>query len=76
MKPGDLVKLYESNPNVEHFTVGCLDSDGSWNVDAGTLALVVKILPNRSDGVVCHILIDGKMGWAYKDDCEVIDETR
>jgi len=76
MKPGDLVRLYEPNHGGEYFTVGNVNRDLSgWAVPQGTVALVTKVIPDRGDGVTCYILVDGKMGWVYEEDCEVIDET-
>jgi len=75
MKPGDLVRLYETT-DIETYTVGSLDRDlPGWDIPGGTIALVTKVIPDRGDGVTCYVLVDGKMGWVYEEDCEVIDET-
>jgi hypothetical protein len=78
MKKGDLVRLYEDGSSDEDFTIGSLNPtvEGSWSVPCGTIALVVKVVPDEVGEPTCHILVDGKMGWAYEYDCEVIDETR
>ena len=75
MKPGDLVRLYEPNRGGEYFTVGSVNRDlPGWAVPQGTLAVVTEIIPDRGDGVT-HVLVDGKMGWLYEEDCEIVDET-
>jgi hypothetical protein len=45
-----------------------------WLVPQGTIAIVMKIVPDRGDGVTCHVLVDGKMGWLYEEECVIIDE--
>ena len=77
MKPGDLVRLYEPSNRNREFSVGNLNRDlGGWQVPAGTVAMVIEIIPDMGDGVTYHILVDGSMGWVYEDDCEEINETR
>lgn len=76
MKPGDLVRLYESGgTDVMDYTVGSLNPEveGGWNIPGGTIALVIKVVPDKGDGPTCHILVGGKMGWAYEEDCEVVE---
>ena len=75
MKPGDLVRLYESGgTDVMDYTVGNFSGPG-WDVPGGTIALVIKVVSDKDDGTTCHILVDGKMGWAYEEDCRSVDET-
>jgi hypothetical protein len=77
MQPGDLVRLYDahSDEKGEGFTVGNLDSSMmGWLVPQGTIAIVIKIVPDRGDGVTCHVLVDGKMGWLYEEECVIIDD--
>ncbi len=76
MKPGDLVRLYEPNRGDVYFTVGNVDRNQSgWAVPPGTIAVVTNVIPDKGDGVTYHILVDGKLGWVYEEDCEVVNET-
>ena len=76
MKPGDLVRLRDYRSEVEDVTVGNLDmNQRGWVVPNGTIALVTKIITGRGDAANYHILVDGKVGWIYEEDCEVIDEA-
>lgn len=74
MRPGDLVRLYEPTSRSIDFAIGNLNPDlGGWSVPPGTIAIVTKIIPDRGDGTTCHVLVDGKMGWVYEEDCEMIE---
>jgi hypothetical protein len=78
MKPGDLVRVTEDFNG--EFTVGNMNMNASgFKVPAGSIALVLKIEMNPShddpDDYHAHILVDGKLGWIYPEDGEVIDET-
>ena len=76
MKPGDLVRLCDYRPGVEDVTVGNLDvNQRGWVVPNGTIALVTKVITDRGGAANYHILIDGKVGWIYEEDCEVVNET-
>ena len=77
MKPGDLVMLDTS----DNFVVGNMNKNaGGFKVPAGSIALVLKIEMNPShndpDDYHAHILVNGKLGWVYPEDGEVINETR
>ena len=75
MKPGELVRLFqEGDPDIP-YVVGSFKGEG-FEVPAGSVALVIKLTRGDEFGAHCHILVDGRAGWAYRDDCEVIDETR
>jgi phosphotransferase system HPr-like phosphotransfer protein len=72
MKPGDLVRVTEYF-NCE-FTVGNMNMNASgFKVPAGSIALVLEIEVNDDQHV--HILVDGKLGWIYPEDGEVINES-
>ena len=78
MKPGDLVRLQELA--ADNFVVGNMNkNDGGFKVPAGSIALVLKIEMNPShndpDDYHAHILVNGKQGWIYPEDGEVINET-
>jgi hypothetical protein len=72
MKPGDLVRITEDFNG--QFTVGNMNMNASgFKVPAGSIALVLEIEVNYDQHV--HILVDGKLGWIYPEDGEVINET-
>lgn len=79
MKPGDLVRLCEeAHTGVQ--TVGSMNKNSAgFVVPAGSIALVLEIEMNTNqddpDGCSVHILVDGKQGWIYPEDGEVINET-
>jgi len=74
VKPGDLVRLYEPNNSNIDFSIGNLDRGlGGWSVPPGTIAIVTEIIPDHGDGTTYHVLVDGKMGWVYEEDCEMIE---
>jgi hypothetical protein len=75
MKPGDLVML----DTADNFAVGNMNKNASgFKVPAGSIALVLKIEMNPShndpDDYHAHILVNGKLGWIYPEDGEVINE--
>jgi len=75
MRVGDLVRLSDDQGDL--FTVGSVDMRTfGWFVPQGKIALVVKIIPDRGDGITCHVLVDGKIGWIYEEDCKAVNETR
>ena len=76
MKPGDLVML----DTAVNFVVGNMNKNaGGFKVPAGSIALVLKIEMNPShndpNDYHAHILVNGKLGWIYPEDGEVINET-
>jgi len=72
MKPGDLVRV--SDDGGGEFTVGNLNMTiEPFTVPAGSIALVLEIEVNDDQHV--HILVDGKLGWIYPEDGEVINES-
>jgi hypothetical protein len=75
VKPGDLVRLCDYRPGVEDVTVGNLDmNQRGWIVPNGTIAVVTKVITGK--GGPYHILVDGKVGWIFEEDCEVVNEAR
>lgn len=88
MQPGDLVSVYsidyqdarDGRPTREDidFVLGTLDgkvADSAY--PPGSLAVVVDVkeMPHLVQGEeVVILLIDGKMGWAYKDECFLPDD--
>ena len=75
MKPGDLVRLFQEGDPVIPYVVGSFKGEG-FEVPAGSVALVIKLTRGDEFGAHCHILVDGRAGWVYKDDFKVISETR
>ena len=72
MKPGDLVRVTEDFNG--EFTVGNMNMNASgFKVPAGSIALVLEIEVNDDQHV--HILVDGKLGWIYPEDVDVVDES-
>lgn len=80
MKPGDLVRL-----TIDPFQgqtvvyVASIPSGGQWAFDDGTAALV---LGEHLDAAVSmkindrklKILVEGRLGWVFESECEVISE--
>lgn len=86
MKPGDIVRLrevYTTAPGVsnypEEFIVGSLDMNSpGFPVPAGTVGFVVKVIETKDlpEETTLHVMVpDGRIGWVYPEDCEVIDEA-
>jgi hypothetical protein len=83
MRPGDLVMLREfyNSPSSypDEFVVGSLDMNSpGFPVPVGTVAVIVKIVESedRRDGLTFHVMVpDGRIGWAYLEDCEVVNEA-
>ena len=79
MKPGDLVRLRADGYGGTLTVVYIKKKAGVFKVPAGSIALVLKSESGtRHSGPEdhhVHILVDGKMGWIYPEDCEVINET-
>ena len=86
MKPGDIVMMREvrtTAPGVsnypEEFIVGSLDMKSrGFAVPTGSVGVVVKVFepPGRPDETMIHVIVpDGRIGWIYPEDCEVISET-
>ena len=80
MKPGDLVRLCDRGGCVVQ-TVGNMNKNSAgFAVPAGSIALVLEIEMNTNqdnpEDCSVHILVDGKQGWIYPEDGEVISETR
>ena len=85
MKPGDLVSLSEGrmlHPHApaggEWFTVGSLiTGESGFRVPSGSIALVLSLeaRPTHSNPEYCHVhvLVDGRLGWVYPEDGEVIN---
>ena len=72
MKPGDLVRVTEDFNG--EFTVGNMNMNASgFKVPAGSIALVLEIEVNDDQHV--HVLVDGKLGWIYPEDVDVVDES-
>lgn len=74
MKRGDLVKITDDGDGM--FTVGNMNMNAAgFAIPAGSIALVLEISDHLNLQHV-HILVDGKLGWIYPEDGEVIDEAR
>ncbi len=80
MKPGDLVRLNtffgETTAIVE---VPKVSSLGQFFRENGSIAIFLgEYFPeqNISRGTKLLILIDGRMGWVYDNELEMISETR
>ena len=80
MKPGDLVRLQELA--ADNFVVGNMNKNaGGFRVPNGSIALVLKIEMNPTHNDLddldyhAHILVNGKLGWIYPEDGEVINEA-
>ena len=79
MKRGDLVRL-----TVDQFQgqmviyVASIPRATQWLFDDGTLALILGEYfgPEVGDERKFKILVDGRTGWVYESDCEVINEAR
>ena len=74
MKPGDLVKLLANS--LGSVMIGTnSDSEKTWLVDHGTTAL---FLDNHDEDSLSNkkfmILVKGRVGWIYADECEVIND--
>lgn len=78
MKPGDLVRL-----TVDQFQgqmiiyVASIPQATQWHFDDGTLALILGEYFGPEEGAErkLKILVDGRTGWVYETDCEVINEA-
>jgi hypothetical protein len=92
MKRGDIVRLYafenDGRPNPvrvtnETFLLGRLsDQDRISEFEPGTLGIVIDITEDDTNKFIGFagapiLLVDGKVGWAYPEECEVVggDET-
>lgn len=86
MKPGDLVRMREVRTTasgvsnyLEEFIVGNLDMNSrGFPIPTGSVGVVIKVVEptGRPDEVTIHVMVpDGRVGWIYPEDCEVIDET-
>lgn len=82
MKPGDLVRLREtyrtSSAYPDEFIIGNLDmSSYGFPIPQGSVCIVVRVIDHEShpDDVKLHVMVpDGRVGWVYPEDCEVISE--
>jgi len=79
MKAGDLVRI--SGDFGDEFTVGNMNKKAcGFKVPNGSIALVLEIEMNPAhndpDVYHAHILVEGRIGWIYKSECEVINEAR
>ena len=75
MKMGDLVRLYEPANRDSDFSVGNIDRNlPGWTVPPGSVAMITGITQSRGDGVMFDVVVDGKVGWVYEEDCEAIDD--
>ena len=75
MKRGDLVRLFQEGDPVIPYVVGSFKGEFGFETPAGSIALVIKLTRGDELGAICHVLVDGRAGWVYRDDCEVISET-
>lgn len=70
IKPYDLVRLWEDNRNLDHFVVG--SDERSFKVENGAIALIIRI-SHDSEHDLAYVLINNKIGWAYLEECEIIE---
>ena len=78
MKPGDLVKLVSDDPHAMVY-VADIDDRKQRAFDDGTLAVFLDeyhSLNDRGREKKLRVLVEGRMGWIYESECEVISETR
>jgi hypothetical protein len=92
MKRGDIVRLYafenDGRPapvrlTNETFFLGRLsEQDGISEFEPGTLGIIIDITEDDTNKFIGFegapiLLVDGKIGWAYPEECEVVggDET-
>ena len=78
MKPGDLVKLVSDHVSAVVW-VADIDDRKRWFFDKGILAIFLDEhhwLNERGDEKKLRILVEGRIGWIYESECEVISETR
>ncbi len=80
MKPGDLVRLTIDpfqGQMVVH--VASIPPGDQWVFDDGTTAMVIG---EHLDAAISindrklKILVEGRVGWVFESECEVINETR
>lgn len=83
MKPGDLVSLSEGILHVttagdEWFIVGSLTTgESGFDVPSDSIALVLSVeagtTHSNPEDCRVHVLIDGRLGWVYPEDVEVVN---
>jgi len=80
-EPGTLVRLSEQHENDLQFTVGNIDaSQSGWKVKHNSVAMIIKLLKHIPDvigdvdnDVISYVvLVDGRTGWVYHEDCTEI----
>ena len=85
MKTGDIVRMrevYTTAPGYsnypEEFIVGSLDMNSpGFSIPARSVGIVVKIveIEGQPDETTLHVMApDGRIGWIYPEDCEVLDD--
>ena len=77
MKPGDLVKLVSEDHSTRIY-VAAIDVREQWIFDEGTSALFLDEhhwLNERGHEKKLRILVEGRIGWIYESECEVISEA-
>ncbi len=82
MKPGELVSLHEINHSTGEivddgqFLLGSMTGMGSdMYFPSGTIGIIVEVghFPHLVSGEeILMLLVDGHIGWAYKDECRVL----
>ncbi len=82
MKPGDLVRVREPNKSYsrDDFSVGNIDMmSPGFSVPPGIICIVIKVDASGVDleETFVHVMVpDGRVGWVYPEDCEVLGEER
>ena len=75
MKPGDLVKLL--GDSLGGVMIGSFNPDlETWLVDHGTIAVFLDVYREEDsiNNKKLTILVKGRVGWIYADECEVIND--
>ena len=78
MKPGDLVKLVSDDPHAMVY-VAAINGREQRAFDDGTPAVFLDEhhwLNEHGREKKLRILVEGRIGWIYESECEVINETR
>jgi hypothetical protein len=76
MQPGDLVKLVHDG--LGDVCVAAIDNSAIWSVDHGAVAVFIDEyhwLNERGCEKKLMILVEGRTGWIYESECEVLNET-
>lgn len=78
MRPGDLVKLVSTDHSRQIYVASInVHVHEQWIFDEGTSALFLDEYHWLNVGCEkkLRILVEGRIGWIFESECEVIDET-